>query len=178
MSLLANPQVISWLKGDLSFLSSKSLTKSKLYKLENDWAWDVFCKARPMHGYKQDGTWSGKLTEMIVSEIIPNGWKPSKVEKFQLDWEDDNFIYEVKTQFHMSTGDAHEKIGATPIKYRGVPCVTKKRLKIICLAGTETHWKKIFNEKECGMSRQLLDLWESWGIDFVWGSDLLKRNGL
>jgi hypothetical protein len=177
--MINTPEVIQWLKADWSFLrkpednfKNKTAEKNELYKRENAWAWKLFCEGRPSHKYKQNGKWSGQLGELILQELFPNGWKPKQKGKYQLDWEDQNFVYELKTQFHLSGGTAQEKIPAVPIKYIDVPELFGKPLRVICFAGAETY-TKVFLRDSPKMRIQLA-LWKEWGIEYVWGSDLVQ----
>jgi len=179
MALTTRPDVAQWLSVDWSFLrlkdddfKNKTAEKAELYKRESDWAWALFHGVKPTHGFKQDGKWSGTFGQCIFEELIPNGRKPSKKGRFQLDWEDDNFVYELKTQFHLSGGTAQEKIPAVPIKYLKVPELFGKPLRVVCFAGAETYAKEFFEDGP--KMRQQLDLWKSWDIEYVWGSDLIK----
>lgn len=177
--LVDAPGVISWVRSDLHFLDSpedsfknKTAAKKALYKRENDWAWALFNSALPSNKYKQDGKWSGTFGQLILQEIFPGGWKPKARKGRQLDWEDQNFVYEFKTQFHLSGGTAQEKIPAVPIKYIDVPEMFGKPLLVICLAGAETYTRAFL--KDCPKMRDQLALWKSWNIEYVYGSDLIK----
>jgi hypothetical protein len=177
--MMNTPEVTQWLNADWSFLrrpedkfKNKTAEKNELYKRENDWAWKLFRIGRPSHNYKQNGKWSGKFGELILHELIPNGWKPKQKKNYQLDWEDENFVYELKTQFHLSGGTAQEKIPAVPIKYIDIPELFGKPLRVICFAGAETY-AKVFLRDSPKMRVQLA-LWKEWGIEYVWGSDLVQ----
>ena len=104
--------------------------------------------------------------------MVPNGWRPAKKANFLLDWEDENFVYELKTQFHLSGGTAQEKIPAVPITYIDVPELFGKPLRIVCFAGAETYTKAFL--KDSPKMRVQLALWKEWGIEYVWGSDLVQ----
>jgi hypothetical protein len=171
--------VIPWIRGGLNFLDrpedsfkNKTASKKERYKRENDWAWELFNTAAPSNKYKQDGKWSGAFGQLILQEIIPGGWKPRTRKGRQLDWEDENFVYEFKTQFHLSGGTAQEKIPAVPIKYIEVPELFGKPLRVICLAGAETYTRVFL--RDCPKMRDQLALWKSWNIEFVYGTDLIK----
>jgi len=183
--LIQNPTVGQWIKGDLSFLNrkedvfkNKTAEKDEKYIRENNWAWGLFCSSLPSHGYKQSGKWSGKFGQLILQEMIPGGWKPKKKKEdnrqkgIELDWEDENYVYELKTQFHLSGGTAQEKIIAVPIKYVDAPKLFGKPMRIVCFAGAEGYAKEFLTD--CPQIRQQLDLWKSWGIEYIWGSDLIK----
>ena len=169
------PEVVQWLKADCSFLKNdndvKKVAKAAMYKRENDWAWALFCAAKPSQGFKQDGKWSGTFGQLILQELLPNGWKPKKKGNCQLDWEDENFVYELKTQFHLSGGTAQEKIPAVPIKYLEVPELFGKPLRVICFAGAEMYAKNFF--KDGPKIRAQLALWKEWGVEYVWGSEMV-----
>jgi hypothetical protein len=78
--------------------------------------------------------------------MSPTGWKPKRRGGFLPDWEDPYFVYELKTQFHLSGGTAQEKIPAVPIKYMDVPELYGKPLRVICFAGAEVYAKKFFKD--------------------------------
>lgn len=177
MALIQNPEVVQWLNADWSFLrapednfKNKTAEKAALYKRENDWAWKLFGAALPTHKYPQDGKWSGRFGQLIFEEMFPGGWKPKKKGNFLLDWEDENFVYELKTQFHLSGGTAQEKIPAVPIKYIDVPELFGKPLRIVCFAGAEIYTKTFL--KDSPKMQSQLALWKSWGIEYVWGSSI------
>ena len=179
VKLLNQPHVLEWIRGDLNFLrrpddefKNKTAETGHLYPRENDWAWELYGKAAPWHKAYRKGMWSGAFGQLIFQELAPGGWKPKQHANYQLDWEDDNFVYELKTQFHLSGGTAQEKIPAVPIKYLEVPELFGKPLKIVCLAGAETYAREFL--KDCPKIRDQLALWKSWNIEYVWGSDLIK----
>ena len=174
--LIEDPNVVSWLKGDLSFLRepddsfrNKTAEKKELYSRENEWAWNLFNENLD-HRYNRGDKWSGKFGQLIFEEMSPTGWKPERRGGFLPDWEDPYFVYELKTQFHLSGGTAQEKIPAVPIKYMDIPELYGKPLRVICFAGAEVYAKKFFKDSQ--KTRQQLALWKSWKIEYVWGSNL------
>jgi len=177
MALIQNPEVMQWLNADWSFLrtpednfKNKTAEKAALDERQNDWAWKLCGAALPTHKYPRDCKWSGKFGQLIFEEMLPGGWKPKKKGKFLPDWEDENFVYELKTQFHLSGGTAQEKIPAVPIKYIDVPELFGKPLRIVCFAGAETYTKTFL--KDSPKIQTQLALWKDWQIEFVWGSSI------
>ena len=179
IKILDQPHVLEWIKGDLSFVKrsddcfkNKTEEKDTLKARENAWAWELYNKAVPWNKAKRDGKWSGDFAERIFREIAP-GWKPMKVKDNQLDWEDENFVYEVKTQFHLGGGTAQDKILGTPVIYRDVPEMIRKPLRVVCFAAAATLTREVL-DPDCPKIRDQLALWKSWGVEYVWGSDLIK----
>lgn len=179
--IIENKEVVEWLSGaPTSFIGggctykSKNDEMTKRYLLEVEWARPIFAAARPDLHPKTD-RWSGTFGQEIFKEMRPAGWTPRTISGFALDWEDSDYVYEVKTQFHFSGGTAQEKIAAVPIKYMNVPDLFGKPLRIVCLAGAETYAKVFF--KDCEKTKSQLALWKEWGIEYVWGSEVIKDLG-
>jgi hypothetical protein len=181
IELLKQPHIHDWILCNKDFLLGdedaffKNITaKNAIMKpRENNWAWKLFNLAVPWANPFRKGMWSGDWAERIFREIVPNGWVPEKVGGHQLDWEDENFVYEVKTQFHWGGGTAQDKILGTPVKYSQIPKLTGKTLIIVCFGAAETLTRAVL-ERDCPEMRDQIALWKSWGIEFRWGSDLIK----
>ena len=176
--LIENHEVVQWLSGPPAFIGgdrkykSKNNENKKRYPLELEWARPLFRAARPDLHPKTD-RWSGTFGQEIFKEMCPNGWRPQQKGGHNLDWEDSDYVYEIKTQFYFSGGTAQEKIPGVPVKYMDVPELFGKPLRIVCLAGAEMYAKKFL--KPCEKTRRLLALWkDEWNIEYVWGSDIIK----
>ena len=135
ISIIRNRDVVKWVYGDLSFLPAR--------KKEEEDAWGRRILNRPVQ------QWSGQLGEMIGKEVCillyENVKIPKRIEKFQLDIETDTHMIEMKTQTYLTGGPAAEKIPAVSFKYADIPCITGKKLQIICVAGAEEH------SRRCGL---------------------------
>jgi hypothetical protein len=171
--ILCNKDVL--LRDEDAFFKDKNKTaKTAVMKpRENNWAWELFTKAVPWTKQKQHYKWSGEWAERIFREIVPHGWVPQKVGSHQLDWEDENFVYEVKTQFLWGGGTAQDKILGTPVKYSQIPKLFGKPLRIVCFGAAETLTREVLL-RDCPEMRDQIALWKTWNIEFVWGSDLIK----
>ena len=176
-SLLTNPQVIQWLKGDLSFLTNKDS--------EDVWGRAVLKTFRPDLDVNQ--LWSGKLGELIAQELlVKSGRKivPHKSkEGLKPDFETSDAMWEVKTQTYFTTGTAGEKILGVPFKYRNVPILYGKPLKILCLAGAEReckdHYGVLEGVKMDNAGRDLLKFYKDrLNIEYVGASLLLGKEEL
>lgn len=138
-------------------------------------------------GQSNNGNWTTLLGEGLVKDWLKlHGYNPRKPDKkddcpYQVDWECDNIMVEVKTRNWTTTGTAGEKVFGTMYKYADIPQIYDKPLKIICVAFQEyelTHCNtKIFNT--CSTNQQkMLALAESFGITYVRFSDLILNNSL
>jgi hypothetical protein len=184
IELLKQPLIRDWIlcnkdfliRDEDAFFKNKTAKKAVMKPRENTWAWELFEKAVPWHNYKPGSKWSGEWAERIFREIVPHGWSPETNGGKHLDWEDENFVYEVKTQFLWGDGTAQDKILGTPVKYSEIPKVFGKPLRIVCFAAAETLTREVL-QRDCPEMRDQIALWKSWGIEFVWGSDLIKDLG-
>ena len=180
IKLLKQPHIHDWILCNKDFLlrdedafKNKTAKTAVMKTRENNWAWELFTEAVPWTNYKQDGKWSGDLAERIFRELVPHGWVPQKVGCHQLDWEDDDSYYEVKSQSLNGGGTAQDKILGTPVKYSQIFKLTGKPLKIVCFGAAETLTREVL-QRDCPQMRDQIALWKSWGIEFLWGSDLIK----
>jgi hypothetical protein len=180
IKLLEQPFIHDWILCNKDFLlRDEDAFKNKtaiMKPRENNWAWELFEKAVPWTNQKQHYKWSGEFAERIFREIVPHGWVPQKIGSKHLDWEDENFVYEVKTQFLWGGGTAQDKILGTPVKYSEIPKLFGKPLRIVCFAAAETLTREVIL-RDCPEMHDLIALWKSWGIEYVWGSDLIKDLG-
>jgi hypothetical protein len=195
-NLLKNTGVLAWLKGESDFetflvdtnrLSIHQRTRGQTgtptpakmkTTAEKTWGQATLQAAFPLDQHAET-MWTGKLGEAIVKEHFPNGKMPDRREKMQPDWETDTHIFEVKTETYFTQGTAGEKILGVPIKYRKVPNLYKKPLQILCLAGAEDivrHYELGSDNPQCDQIKSVVDLWASWGITYVLGSQLLKEH--
>ena len=182
IELLKQPLIRDWilcnkdflLRDEDAFFKNKTAKTAVMKPRENNWAWKLFNEAVTWTKAYRKGMWSGELAERVFREIIPHGWVPQKVDGHQLDWEDDGSLYEVKTQFLWGGGTAQDKILGTPVKYSQIPKLTGKPLKIVCFGAAETLTREVL-ERNCHEMCDQLSLWKSWGIEFLWGSDLIKE---
>jgi hypothetical protein len=179
IELLKQPLIHDWILCNKDFLlrdeddfKTKTAKTAIMKPRENIWAWELFNEAVPWNKAYRKGMWSGDFAERIFREIVPHGWVPQTVGGHQLDWEDEKFVYEVKTQFLWGGGTAQDKILGTPVKYSQIPKLTGKPIKIVCFAAAETLTREFL--KDCPEMRDQLALWKSWNIEYVWGSDLIK----
>ena len=167
ISVLRNRDVIKWIYGDLSFLPGR--------KKEYEDTWGRQILNRPV---KQ---WSGQLGEAIGKEVCillyDNVKIPEPIQRFQLDLETDTHMIEVKTQTYLTGGTAAEKIPAVSFKYADIPCITGKKLQIICVAGAEEQSKK------CGLlpgpaqtfqKQNYIKFFNENQVEFIGLSELLK----
>lgn len=153
---------------------TKKAQKQILQKEEKDWG-------NAMIGQQNNGQWTTLLGENLVRDVLrlrgENPIKPARKGGFQPDWETDEYIYEVKTSNWWVDGTAGEKVLGTWLKYQDVFELYGKPLKIVCVANQEeelTNGKtKFFGENVTKKTQQAMDLWSSWGIEYVKFSDLV-----
>jgi len=132
-------------------------------------------------GQTNNGQWTTLLGEKLVYDVLKlRGENPRKVikkEGFQPDWETDEFMYEVKTSNWWVEGTAGEKVLGTFIKYQDIPELYGKPLKIVCVAYQEYELEfgktKYFGNKS-KKTQQILDLAESWNIEYIRFRDLVS----
>jgi hypothetical protein len=172
--LLSNPQVIQWLKGDLSFLTDKDS--------EDAWGRAELKKLRPDLEVNQ--LWSGKLGELIAKELLVYTGRTivshKSKEGLNPDFETGDAMWEVKTQTYFTTGTAGEKILGVPYKYRNVSTIYGKPLKILCLAGAEKecrdHYGNLEGAKMDSSSQNLLVFYkDTFKIEYIGATDLLGK---
>ena len=172
--MLANPTVIQWLHGDLSFLPEQ--TK----EAEDTWGRAVLKARRP--DLKLDKQWTNRFGEYLCEELFQGATKPVKKNHFQPDLETPEFIIEVKTQTFFTNGTAGEKILGTPFKYADVPELYGKPLKIVCLGGAEKVCRQSYGNlpgPACTPGRAaFLDFFRTRGIEYVsFTNEYLIRTG-
>lgn len=130
--------------------------------------------------------WSATLGENLVFDVLQRmGKNPQKLKTnhgLRPDLESDDYIYEVKTMNWYGTGTAGEKVLGTFIKYRNVPEIYGKPLRIVCLGKQENelaHGKtQYFGENLCPRIQTILDLAKSWNIEYITFSQLVKESGI
>jgi len=132
---------------------------------------------------QQDNTqWTTKAGEHSVKKVLEllgqNPRSPETKDNYRPDWECDDYMVEVKTKNYHTCGTASEKVLGTFIKYRNIPELYGKPLKIIVVA--EQEWTMIsgktpyFGDRVDEKTKQVLDLAKSWGIEYVRFSDLIS----
>lgn len=176
--ILLDGDVLRWSAGDSSFIKGKSCVERQ--KCENAWLNEKIGMANG----------SGKLGERIANallSVLGDKVLPGKrIKHYDVndsrclipDAETDTHIIEIKTQTYFTPGTAGEKILAAPRKYNWVPRVSTKKVMIICIAHAEeiARRAKLFHgESEAPEDHQYHQLETQQGIEFIAGSDLLKR---
>ena len=177
IKLLRKDEVVMWLFNDLSFLSG---TRQQLKQNEDKWGQTVLKEKRP--DLKLDKQWTNKFGEHLSEEIFhligENVKTPVKKENFKPDLEIDDAIIECKAQTYYTTGTAGEKILGCPYKYRKIPLLYGKKLKIICLGGAEKICREQYGNLQgpkCNeIERKWLDFFKDNNIEFVGATDLLS----
>jgi len=187
-NLLSNPEVISWISGDLSFLNTtgepveKGISKKKqidkMKILEDRWGQSVMKTIRS--DLVLDKQWTNRFGEYLVEEYYlslgESITKPPKKNGFQPDFQTDDFIIEVKTQTYNTTGTAGEKILGTPFKYCEIPELYGKQLKIIVIGGAERECRDhfgIIGNNNTLTKKRFIDFYRESGIEFVGMSTLI-----
>ena len=135
-----------------------------------------------MINQKNNGQWTTKLGESLVFDVLKAlGKNPrpcKKKQRFEPDWETDDYIIEVKTSNWTVTGTAGEKVLGTPYKYSEIPELYGKPLKIICVAYQEwelTHGKTPVFGDVSGIKKEALEFWKNKGIEYVKFSHLIAE---
>lgn len=182
--LLRNKEVLQWIFGDLSFLpdiEKKNKTKDTqtLKALEDIWGQNVARSHRP--DLKLDKQWTTTFGQQVCHEIYTLIGKtcknPRKKENFQPDKETEDEIIEVKTQTYNTTGTAGEKILGVPYKYRKIPELYGKPLKILTIGCAEKECRdkySIFSETNDILAKEFLTFYKSKNIEYIAATDLLR----
>jgi len=185
--LLRQKEVIQWLIGDLSFLpgieekKSKSKNNEARKKLEDAWGRKTLKLKRP--DLKLEGQWTNKFGEHLLEELyeIQNikYKKPINKNNHEPDLEVDECVLEAKAETYFTEGTAGEKILGVPFKYRNVPKLYKKPLKIYCIGGAEKSCREQYGilegPKMDAEAKDMLDYWRKKKIEYVGISDALKN---
>ena len=141
--LLRDLEVLRWIFNDMSFLKGKN--QKELKKLEDRWGFD---KLKNKYSNLPEKQWSNSFGEYIAQELCILQNKNYECQKkttlpdrktFKLDIEVEDSMIEVKTGTRYTQGTAHEKIAGVPFKYRNVPTLYKKPLKILCIGKAEDY---------------------------------------
>lgn len=135
-------------------------------------------------GYEneEDKNWHHFLGKNILYEVLnimnKNPRYPTtKNDSFQIDMEDDNFVYIVKTQCWQKP-DPIEKVLGLIFKYCDIPEKCKKPLKIICMAHQEyelTTGKFTLFDNVAPKHQLFLNLAKEMNITYVKFSDLVRE---
>ena len=159
------------------YLTRKSITENAKKK-EREWGNKVINQL-------SNTQWTTLLGEGLVNLILKlnnlNPRKPNKVNAcpFEVDWETDTCMWEVKTRSWTTQGTAGEKVFGTMYKYADIPVIYDKPLKIVVVAYQEyelTHGNtKIFNT-DSARQNQMLDFAKSCGVEYVKFSDIVFGN--
>ena len=136
-----------------------------------------------MIGQEKNGNWTTLLGEGLVHNVLKiKGENPTSAKQkggFRPDIETDLYIWEVKTSNWWVGGTAGEKVLGTWIKYRDIPELYGKPLRIVCVGYQEhelTYGKtKYFGNNICSKTKKALDLAASWDINYVPFSYLVKN---
>ena len=183
--LLRENQVIKWLFGDLSFLppiekKNKTVDEPKYKALEDKWGQDTLKKRRP--DLKLDKQWTNKFGEHLVEEIFylqeKAVCKPLKKDNYQVDYEVDDALLEVKTQTYHTSGTAGEKILGSPFKYAEIPELYSKPLRIVCIGGAERICREQYGNlvgPKCSIQKKrFIDFYKENNIEYVGATEILK----
>lgn len=175
------PTVVRWLFGDTSFLPDMIKGPKERQEAERQWGMDMLRRCR--NDLNPEKQWTNSLGEYLAKEIItlvhPGGgcWKPKQIRNIRPDWETTDAIWEVKTGTFFTGGTAHEKIYGCPFKYAEVPMLSKKGVKIMCLAGAERLCRRnglLPGPQCCDQKKAMVEFYKNVGIEYVGATDLLQ----
>lgn len=182
--ILRNKEVVKWLFGDLSFLPSiekrnKTTDEGKYKVLEDIWGRTVLKIRRP--DLKLDKQWTGVFGQHICEELCllerKEFSKPAKKETHIPDLETPDSILEAKAETFYTQGTAGEKILGVTHKYRNVPVLYSKPLKVICLGGAEKACREQYGildgPKYDDAARDILEFHKRRGITYIGATDIL-----
>ena len=181
--LLNQPTVVSWLRGDLSFLpefplKNKTVDAKKFKILEDEWG-STMLKLKKPGNAKQ---WTGQLGEEVCEEVFKlmgkSIKKPVKKNHYQPDFETDEYIIEVKTETYYTEGTVGEKILGVPFKYAEIPELYQKPLRILCIGGAEKSCRKQYGilpgEKCTPIKVKFLNFFKENQIEYLAFTDFLQ----
>lgn len=150
-------------------------------------AWGNQLYKKFFEGKKNTSQWTTKVGEGLIRFLLEaqgkRVWIPEAKEtevsgtKYKPDLETEDAIWEVKTRSYCTKGTAGEKILGTPLKYSEIQELYGKPLKIVLLGYQEVEAIekfKLFDMPEDSNKYKMLKFFESMGITYVKGSDLLK----
>lgn len=183
--LLRQKEVIQWLFSDLSFLPEVEVSKNKAVDnqkrkvLEDIWGQRMLSIRRP--DITASGQWTTKLGEHITEELVllqgEEFYKPKRMEGMEPDVGGEKFLWESKAGTHFTMGTAHEKIMGVLMKYRNVPRIYNKPLKIICLGRAEKECREHFGvlpgPKMDDAMMMILETARALQIEYVGATDVL-----
>jgi hypothetical protein len=157
---------------------TESVAKQKKIATEKEKKW-----GNEMIGQSDNGQWTTLLGENLVRDVLllrgENPRRPERKNGYNPDWETDEAMYEVKTRNWNVNGTAGEKVLGTWIKYKDIPDIYGKPLRIVCVAYQEeelTNGKtKYFGSNIDKKIRLLLDLAKSWHIEYIPFSELVSN---
>lgn len=163
----------------LAIVKKKGVTiaQQKKEAQDNEKKW-----GNDMIGQMNNGQWTTLLGEKLVYDVLQlRGENPRKVVRkngFEPDWETDEYMYEVKTSNWWVNGTAGEKVYGTFIKYQNIPDLYGKPLRIVCVANQEDELTigktRYFGENITPKTKQVLELANSWGIQYMRFSELVS----
>jgi len=183
--LLRQKEVIQWLFSDLSFLPEVEVSKNKATDnqkrkvLEDAWGQRMLSIRRP--DITASGQWTTKLGEHITEELVllqgEEFYKPQRMEGMEPDVGGEKFLWESKAGTHFTMGTAHEKIMGVLMKYRNVPRLYNKPLKILCLGRAEKecreHYGVLPGPKMDDAMTMILDTARALQIEYIGATDVL-----
>jgi hypothetical protein len=184
--LLRSKEVIMWLHGNLSFLPpivKENKTKDELkYKvLEDKWGRAIMKILRP--DLKLDKQWTGIFGQHLCEELCllegKEFSKPVKKNNHLPDLETHDEMIEAKAETFHTQGTAGEKILGAVIKYRNVPALYSKPLRIICLGGAEKACREQYGildgPKHDDAAKEILELHKKRGLVYEGATDILRK---
>jgi len=173
-----NPLFLKWIFQDDIFICRNKKKIEEFKKLEKSFGNRM--NRRYFEQVNDVKQWTTRLGENLVKYALRklghNVRKPRKINGFKPDWEDENYIYEVKTRSFSIDGTAGEKILGTPFKYAEIPKLYGKPLKIVLVGRQEKEAIDKFGIFEpTGNRKLMIDLWKEMGIEFVKFTDMVNE---
>lgn len=186
MSILAKPNVVHWLCGKTNFLFPEGVSNViRKERIEREKKWGAHVLGKPIPDKLH---WTGPFGEYIGYDLMKNWhgevWKPQTIQGFNLDWETDHIIMEVKTGAHFVKGSIDEKILGTPFKYVDVPQIYGKPLWVLCVGRCERVCRDVYGnlpgmtQTKSHSKREVLSFFEERGIYFVGATELLLYSNI
>lgn len=127
--------------------------------------------------------WTTKFGEHITEELIllrgDEFYKPERIDGMEPDLGDSHTLWETKAGTYFTDGTAHEKIMGVFMKYRNVPKLYGKPLKVICMGRAEQTARDQFGllpgPKMDETAMTILDAARDLDIEYVGATDLLMK---
>lgn len=193
MDLLYDKTFRKWAKSGITKVTLfDTINQKQLKQYKNEeykWGNNIIRKYID-ENHKDTAQWTTKLTEYAVKFLLqkmkqknvrrPVALKSSMNNKtYNVDWETDEYLVEVKARNFTVHGSCGEKILSIPLKYSELPTLTNKNVKIVLVGYQEYElfgFGKIVDMNKCNENaKKILKVFEGIGFEYLLFTDLLEK---